>query len=105
MTVESISAVPASEDPTTHQFVAWVRGAAPYIHAFRGKTFVVGFGGEVAAGERGETALIDPLNDALQLTRRVLGCEFHEQRTAGKEQYCQLQQYDHLPVCPFGLFG
>mgnify|MGYP000899005333 CR=1 FL=1 len=30
---------------------------------------------QVAAGERGETALIAPLNDALQLTRRVLGCE------------------------------
>jgi amino-acid N-acetyltransferase len=47
---ESTPAVPAQEDPTS-QFVAWVRGAAPYIHAFRGKTFVVGFGGEVAAGD------------------------------------------------------
>jgi amino-acid N-acetyltransferase len=27
--------------------VAWVRQAAPYIHAFRGKTFVIAFGGEV----------------------------------------------------------
>ncbi len=32
-------------------FVAWVRGAAPYIHAFRGKTFVIAFGGEVAVGD------------------------------------------------------
>ena len=30
---------------------------------------------QVAAAERGETALNAPLNDALQLTRRVLGCE------------------------------
>ena len=30
---------------------------------------------QVAAGERGETALIAPLTDALQLTRWVLGCE------------------------------
>lgn len=30
----------------TH-FVEWFRAAAPYIHAFRGKTFVVAFGGEV----------------------------------------------------------
>ena len=27
--------------------VAWVRQAAPYIHAFRGRTFVIAFGGEV----------------------------------------------------------
>lgn len=30
-------------------FVDWFRAAAPYIHAFRGKTFVVAFGGEVLA--------------------------------------------------------
>ena len=28
-------------------FVYWFRAAAPYIHAFRGKTFVIAFGGEV----------------------------------------------------------
>jgi len=31
------------------QFVAWFRSAAPYFNAFRGKTFVVAFGGEVVA--------------------------------------------------------
>jgi amino-acid N-acetyltransferase len=31
------------------QFVDWFRAAAPYIHAFRGRTFVVCFGGEVVA--------------------------------------------------------
>lgn len=30
-------------------FVDWFRAAAPYIHAFGGKTFVVAFGGEVLA--------------------------------------------------------
>ncbi|MEK6708260.1 MAG: amino-acid N-acetyltransferase [Pseudomonadota bacterium] len=30
-------------------FVAWFRSVAPYINAFRGKTFVVAFGGEVVA--------------------------------------------------------
>lgn len=37
------------ENPT--QFVQWLRSVAPYIHAFRGKTFVVAFPGElVVAG-------------------------------------------------------
>jgi amino-acid N-acetyltransferase len=30
-------------------FVSWFRSVAPYINAFRGKTFVVAFGGEVVA--------------------------------------------------------
>jgi len=30
-------------------FVRWFRAAAPYIHAFRGRTFVIAFGGEVVA--------------------------------------------------------
>ena len=30
-------------------FVKWFRSAAPYIHAFRGRTFVIAFGGEVVA--------------------------------------------------------
>ncbi len=33
------------ENPT--QFVSWLRSVAPYIHAFRGKTFVVAFPGEL----------------------------------------------------------
>jgi len=37
------------ENPT--EFVQWLRSVAPYIHAFRGKTFVIAFPGElVAAG-------------------------------------------------------
>ncbi len=35
--------------PAPDQFVQWFRAAAPYIHAFRGRTFVVAFGGEVVA--------------------------------------------------------
>lgn len=31
------------------QFVAWFRSVAPYFHAFRGRTFVIAFGGEVLA--------------------------------------------------------
>ncbi|HSN41565.1 MAG TPA: amino-acid N-acetyltransferase [Burkholderiales bacterium] len=31
------------------KFVQWFRAAAPYIHAFRGRTFVIAFGGEVVS--------------------------------------------------------
>jgi amino-acid N-acetyltransferase len=34
------------------EFVRWFRAAAPYIHAFRGRTFVIAFGGEVVADGR-----------------------------------------------------
>jgi len=37
----------ASTALTDARLVAWVRQAAPYIHAFRGRAFVVAFGGEV----------------------------------------------------------
>jgi amino-acid N-acetyltransferase len=35
-----------------HQFVAWLRAVAPYIHAFRGKTMVIGFAGELVTAGR-----------------------------------------------------
>lgn len=43
MTIETRATPPESDT----RLVAWVRQAAPYIHAFRGKTFVIAFGGEV----------------------------------------------------------
>src|SRR5258705_144701 len=36
-------AAPSNSD----QFVRWLRQVAPYVHAFRGRTFVVAFGGEL----------------------------------------------------------
>ncbi len=33
----------------TTDFVHWFRSAAPYIHGFRGKTFVIAFGGELVS--------------------------------------------------------
>jgi amino-acid N-acetyltransferase len=36
---------------STH-FVRWFRSAAPYIHAFRNKTFVVAFGGEMVSEDQ-----------------------------------------------------
>jgi amino-acid N-acetyltransferase len=43
MTAEIRQTAPESDA----RLVAWVRQAAPYIHAFRGRTFVIAFGGEV----------------------------------------------------------
>jgi amino-acid N-acetyltransferase len=37
----------AEDALTDARLVAWVRQAAPYIHAFRGRAFVIAFGGEV----------------------------------------------------------
>ncbi len=42
---------PAALD-TRVQFVAWLRDVAPYVHAHRGRTFVVGFGGELIEAGR-----------------------------------------------------
>lgn len=42
---------PVANSATTRAFVQWIRSAAPYIHAFRGKTFVIAFGGEVVADD------------------------------------------------------
>src|SRR5258707_10369349 len=39
----------APQNPThsPELFVRWLRQVAPYVHAFRGRTFVIGFGGEL----------------------------------------------------------
>ncbi|MGE5466666.1 MAG: amino-acid N-acetyltransferase [Ignavibacteria bacterium] len=41
------------------RLVAWVRQAAPYIHAFRGKTFVIAFGGEVIESDFAQALIHD----------------------------------------------
>jgi amino-acid N-acetyltransferase len=41
--------MPAAPSFSSPEFVAWFRSVAPYINAFRGRTFVVAFGGEVVA--------------------------------------------------------
>lgn len=45
------SAPPAALPATTRAFVQWMRSAAPYVNAFRGRTFVIAFGGEVVADD------------------------------------------------------
>jgi amino-acid N-acetyltransferase len=39
-------------EATQAQFVAWLRDVAPYVHAHRGRTFVVGFVGELVEAGR-----------------------------------------------------
>jgi amino-acid N-acetyltransferase len=93
--VQQVNAAPVPPGDLSQRFVAWVRAAAPYIHAFRGKTFVLGFGGEVAAGKLAESLAYDcnllaalgvrlvlvhgarPQIDA-ELERRGLQPRFHE---------------------------
>jgi amino-acid N-acetyltransferase len=43
------------------QFVAWLRDVAPYVHAHRGKTFVVAFNGELVEAGR-LTALVQDVS-------------------------------------------
>ena len=45
------TAPPDARSAAMRGFVQWIRAAAPYVHAFRGKTFVIAFGGEVVADE------------------------------------------------------
>jgi amino-acid N-acetyltransferase len=44
----------------TADFVHWFRSAAPYIHGFRGKTFVIAFGG--TGGDGGFVQLAHDVN-------------------------------------------
>ncbi len=39
----------AARKPADHTHVAWFRRAAPYVHAHRGRVFVIAFGGEAIA--------------------------------------------------------
>ncbi|MGH8771954.1 MAG: amino-acid N-acetyltransferase, partial [Burkholderiales bacterium] len=53
------------------QLVAWLREAAPYIHAFRGRTFVVAVGGE-ALMNGGFAGLAQDLNLLASLGVRLV---------------------------------
>lgn len=55
----------------TQDFVHWFRSAAPYIHAFGGRTFVIAFGGEVVS-EQQFVALSHDLNLLASLEVRLV---------------------------------
>lgn len=51
MTINDTDTLSAQDAPefAPAQFVRWFREVAPYVHDFRGKTFVVAFGGELVS--------------------------------------------------------
>ena len=48
-----------SETPYDEHFVSWFRAVTPYINAFRGKTFVIAFGGKAVESEFAKTLAYD----------------------------------------------
>ena len=56
--LDTLSALDAPEFAPA-QFVRWFREVAPYVHRFRGKTFVIGFGGELINDDMLSTLIPD----------------------------------------------
>lgn len=56
--IDTLSAQNAPEFAPA-QFVRWFREVAPYVHRFRGKTFVIGFGGELVSDDMLSTLIPD----------------------------------------------
>lgn len=48
-----------SEELSSADFVAWFRSVAPYVNLFRGKTFVIAFGGKAISGPLARTLAYD----------------------------------------------
>jgi len=53
-------------------FVRWLRQVAPYVHAFRGRTFVVAFGGEMVAERVRFASFIHDINLLAALEIRLV---------------------------------
>ncbi len=68
---ENISNVSTENMKFNTSFVSWFRSVAPYIKTFRGKTFVVAFGGEVVADNK-FLGLIHDLNLLASLGVRLV---------------------------------
>jgi amino-acid N-acetyltransferase len=77
------------------EFVSWFRAAAPWIYAFRGKTFVIAFGGELV-----ETPQLEPLVHDINLLvalgiRVVLVCGSRPQIDAALALRGLTSEYSH----------
>jgi len=80
--------------PHPETFVRWFRQAAPYVHAFRGRTFVIGFGGELIAERSRFVNLVHDLNLLAALgIRLVLVHGARPQIEAGLREKRQRSRY------------
>ena len=61
-----------SAQPHPEAFVRWFRQVAPYVHAFGGRTFVVGFGGEMIADRGRFVGFLHDLNLLAALDIRLV---------------------------------
>jgi amino-acid N-acetyltransferase len=61
-----------SSVPNQEGFVRWLRQVTPYVHAFRGRTFVVGFGGEMFAERQRFASFVHDLNLLAALGIRIV---------------------------------
>jgi amino-acid N-acetyltransferase len=78
-----------------HTFVPWFRAVAPYIHAYRGKTFVVGMAGElIAAGKLSAFAQDLSILHAMGI-KLVLVHGFRPQVTEQLRAKGQTSRYSH----------
>ena len=58
--------------PNSETFVRWFRQVAPYMHAFGGRTFVLGFGGEMVAEQARFANFVHDLNLLAALEIRLV---------------------------------
>jgi len=61
-----------STPPSPEDFVRWFRQTAPYLHAFGGRTFVIGFGGELVAERARFAQFIQDVNLLAALDIRLV---------------------------------
>ena len=91
------SPMPLSQQDTEQVFVEWFRASTPYINTFRGRTFVVSFGGELLAENRFSHLLHDLVLLHSLGVRLIL---VHGARPQIEER---LQQRNHQMRCANGL--